>query len=49
MKTSSLHSYFRSIAKQAGVMPTYWSCEQNSLSNDRTPEISPGSEGAGYA
>lgn len=49
MKTVSLQKHFESIAKQAGFMPTYWSCEEISLSNDRTPEGMSGSEGAGYA
>jgi hypothetical protein len=35
MKTVSLHRQFTSIAKQAGFMPTYWSCETISLGNDR--------------
>ena len=37
MKQTSLHRQFESIAKQAGFMPTYWSCETISLGNDRTP------------
>jgi len=36
MKPVSLHRQFNSIAKQAGFMPTYWSCVEISLSNDRT-------------
>jgi hypothetical protein len=35
MKALSLHRHFNSIAKQAGFMPTYWSCETISLGNDR--------------
>jgi hypothetical protein len=35
MKPQSLHGQFRLAAKQAGFMPTYWSCETISLSNDR--------------
>ncbi len=38
MKTVSLHRQFISIAKQAGFVPTYWSCEMISLGNDRTPD-----------
>ena len=50
MKTTSLHRQCKSIAQVGGFMPSYWSAIAfNSLSNDRTPEISPGSEGAGYA
>lgn len=49
MKATSLHRQLNVIAKQAGFMPTYWSCEEISLSNDRTPEGMSGSEGAGYA
>jgi len=41
MQNVSLHRQFTSIAKQAGFMPTYWSCLEISLSNDRTGE--PGS------
>ena len=35
MKSTTTH-YFSSIAKQAGVMPTYWSAIN--LNSDRTPE-----------
>ena len=37
MKALSLHRQFNVKAKQAGFMPTYWSCETISLSNDREP------------
>jgi hypothetical protein len=33
---TSLHRQFIGSAKQAGFMPTYWSCLEISLSNDRT-------------
>jgi hypothetical protein len=47
MKLQSIHRQLNCSAKQAGFMPTYWSLLS---SNDRTPEICPGSsEGAGYA
>jgi hypothetical protein len=36
MQNVSLHRQFTSIAKQAGFVPTYWSCEMISLGNDRT-------------
>jgi hypothetical protein len=39
MMFANLHRQFESIAKQAGFVPTYWSCEQISLSNDRTPGL----------
>jgi len=49
MKQHQLHGQFKSLACQAGFMPTYW-LAVNSLGNDRTPEIIPGSnEGDGYA
>jgi hypothetical protein len=35
MQHKSIHRHFNSIAKQAGFMPTYWSCETISLGNDR--------------
>jgi len=35
MKPVSLHRLSIFIAKQAGFMPTYWSCETISLGNDR--------------
>lgn len=37
MKATSLHRQFNVIAKQAGFMPTYWSRETISLSNDCEP------------
>lgn len=48
MKTTSLHRQCKSIAQVGGFMPSYWSAISLG-NNDRTPEISPGSEGAGYA
>lgn len=44
---ASLHQ-FNCNAKQAGMLPTYWSVISLST-NDRTPEGTLGSEGAGYA
>jgi hypothetical protein len=35
MNQISLHRQFTATAKQAGFMPTYWSCLEISLSNDR--------------
>lgn len=47
MKTCAYHKNFNQSVQQSG-MPTYWSAIE--ASNDRTPEITPGSrEGAGYA
>ena len=48
MKTTSLHRQCKSIAQVGGFMPSSW-LANNSLSYDRTPEIMPGSKGAGYA
>jgi hypothetical protein len=48
MNKVSLHRQFTSIAKQAGFMPTYWSCETISLGNDRLG-VQGSREGAGYA
>jgi hypothetical protein len=48
MNSTSLHRQFKGIAKQAGFMPTYWSCLEISLSNDRTGRLG-SREGAGYA
>jgi len=49
MKTmQSLHRNCKSIAQVGGFMPSNW-LAINSLSYDRTPEITLGSEGAGYA
>jgi len=49
MKTmQSLHRNCKSIAQVGGFMPSNW-LAINSLSYDRTPEITSGSEGAGYA
>jgi len=39
MNQKSLHRQFISIAKQAGFMPTYWSCETISLGNDRLGKL----------
>jgi hypothetical protein len=39
MKQQSLHRPFDATAKQAGFMPTYWSCETISLSNDRLGKV----------
>jgi hypothetical protein len=37
---------FNAIAKQGGVMPSYWlAINTGSLSNDRTPEIAGSTEG----
>lgn len=43
MNYSSIHGQFRSCAKQAGCMPTYWSMSNISLDNDRTTELTAGS------
>ena len=43
MQVLSLHGQFNSIAKQVGFMPTYWSCVEISLGNDRTLELGLGS------
>lgn len=40
MQTVTLHKQFRSIAKQGGVMPSYWSAIETCLSNDRLPNRS---------
>ena len=37
MNCISLHRQIKSVAKQAGFMPTLWQAI-DSLSNDRTPE-----------
>jgi hypothetical protein len=42
MNSKSLHRQINVEAKQAGFMPTYWSCETISLVNDRL-----GSSGSG--
>ena len=50
MQFCNRHNQFNTIAKQGGVMPSYWLAINNgSLSSDRTPEgfISPGSIGGG--
>jgi hypothetical protein len=39
MNTQLLHRQPTAIAKQAGFMPTYWSCESISLSNDRLGNV----------
>jgi hypothetical protein len=39
MQNVSLHRQFIGSAKQAGFMPTYWSCLEISLSNDRTGKL----------
>ena len=39
MKPVSLQRHFESIAKQAGFVPTYWSCETISLGNDRLGNV----------
>jgi hypothetical protein len=39
MKPASLHRQFIGSAKQAGFMPTYWSCLEISSSNDRTGSL----------
>ena len=44
MQLCSLHTSFRNIAKQAGIMPTYWAVSGNDQSNDRGLEISLGSK-----
>ena len=44
MQLGSLHTLFRNIAKQAGIMPTYWSVSGNGQCNDRSLEISLGSK-----
>ena len=49
MQHVSLHCrQFKSIAKQLGFMPAYWSTLGNGLGNDRTPEISQGSYEEGW-
>lgn len=49
MQSIFRQSHFNTIAKQGGVMPSYWlAIEINSLSSDRTPS-SGFREGAGYA
>lgn len=48
---NNIHYYSFSLKSQAqclGFMPTYWSAVEM-ISNDRTPEGTQGSEGAGYA
>ena len=42
MKHAKHLSSVRCIAQQGGFMPTYWSA-LNLISNDRTPEGTPGS------
>lgn len=40
MQLVTLHEQFRTIAKQGGVMPSYWSAIETSLScNDRLPSL----------
>jgi hypothetical protein len=48
MQNVSLHRQLIASAKQVGFMPTYWSCLEISLSNDRTGSLG-SREGAGYA
>ncbi len=43
MKQESLHRQEKRIAQLGGFMPSYWSVCSISLSNDRTPELRPGS------
>lgn len=43
MNLRSLSSLMHCTAKQAGLVPTFWFMYQ--ASNDRTPEISQGSQG----
>ena len=45
MKLQSIHRQINCMAKQAGLLPTSWFAN-NSLSYDRTPEISKGSTGS---
>lgn len=48
MKQAPHLSSCKCIAQQGGFMISYWSALSLNT-NDRTPEITPGSEGAGYA
>lgn len=49
MQSFNRQHTFNTIAKQGGVMPSYWlAIESISLSNDRTPS-SGSMEGSGYA
>lgn len=50
MQSNVKHQQFNMMPKQAGFIASNWSSiECDSLSYDRTPEITSGSEGAGYA
>jgi len=42
MKTASLHISCKSLAQMGGFVPSYW-LAIDSISNDRTPELLPGS------
>ena len=49
MQSSNRHNQFNTIAKQGGVMPSYWlAINTISLESDRTPSLG-FREGAGYA
>ena len=39
MKATSLHRQAKHIAQLGGFMPSYWSCVEISLGNDRTPDL----------
>lgn len=49
MQFCNRHNQFNTIAKQGGVMPSYWlAINTISLGSDRTPEMSGSIEGDGY-
>ncbi len=49
MQSFNRQHTFNTIAKQGGVMPSYWlAITSISLGNDRSPEMSGSIEGDGY-